>query len=215
MKASEFQYDEIIPPKEYQKIWDEVNLPTQIKKARRNGVSDTDAKSIFASLSKRGYYLVTVAQHFGCKNIAEVGTAKGYQLYSFAEYCKNSGGHVFSCDVNDEKNNEYMGKYKDHCTFIKGNSKNLASHLIKRKAEIDLFYIDGDHQKGCVLEDIANLSLLQSKNPVWIFDDYDKRFGIYEDISSILERRPSRHIYFTGNTASGQPNHQVVIQGKL
>ena len=214
MKFSEYQYDEIIPPKEYQEIWDEVNLPTQIDKARRNGVSEIDAKKIFKSLSKRGYYLATVAKYFNCKNIAEVGTAKGYQLYSFGEYCKNNEGHVFSCDIRNQKNEEYMNKYRDYCTFIKGNSKNLASYLVEQNVKIDLFYIDGAHHAGSVLKDVAKLASLQSESPVWVFDDYDKRFGCYKDISSILKKDLPHHVYFTGNTASGLPNHQVIIHGQ-
>ena len=78
-----------------------------------------------------------------------------------------------------------------------------------------MFYIDGAHGTGDVIKDVYFLKKLQSENPVWIFDDYDQRFGCYNDILAIMKIAKKFKVYSVGNTASGNPNHQVVIYGKL
>ena len=55
----------------------------------------------------------------------------------------------------------------------------------------------------------------QHDQTLWVFDDYDSRFGCYEDINELCKRNDNFKIYKVGNTASNSPNHQVMIYGKL
>ena len=80
---------------------------------------------------------------------------------------------------------------------------------------IDFFYIDGSHEKGHVMRDVLQLRRVQSDNCVWVFDDFDERFGAYEDIKYLLKFAKKYQIYSVGKTASNKPNHQVIIYGKL
>ena len=202
-------------PEKYQELWDNINLPIQSKKAAHYMLPEVEKQSVLTKLSKRAYYLTTIAEKFGAKNIVEVGTAEGWQFYSFAEYCKENGGKVWSCDVEDKHNKKYQKEYESVSHFIHGDSAKLAEQLEKENVEIDLFYIDGSHEAGAVLRDIKNLKPFQStdKMPIWIFDDFDERFGCYKDISMVAKASPQYFVYSPGKTASNNPTHQLVVKG--
>jgi hypothetical protein len=199
-------------PKDYAKIWKDVSMAVQIKKARTHNLNKNKMLECFKQLIKRPYFLTLLAEKYNCKNIAEVGTAEGLQFYTFAHYLQDKGGHIWSCDLRDVRNKIYTEKYAKNSTFCLGDSKRL-SEVVDEK--IDLFYIDASHQKGAVLDDVKNLIDQQSENPVWIFDDFDERFGCYEDIRNLCEKNKNFMVYRVGDAASGNPNHQVVIFGKI
>ncbi len=206
-----------IVSEEYYKIWEDVSKPVQIKKAKNHSLSAEQAELCFNELVKRPSYLCNLAKKFGVKNIVEVGTAQGLQSYSFAEYLRQESqiGHIWTCDIINVRNQEYEEKYKNFITFCMGNSELLSGMLESVDQKIDLFYIDGAHGRGDVIRDVYFLKQHQSENPVWIFDDYDVRFGCYDDITSIMGLSKRYQVYRVGNTASGNPNHQVIIHGKL
>jgi len=201
----------------YRKIWENVALPVQRKKAKNHNLSEEKANTCFEQLSKRPNYLCNIARLKKVKNIAEVGTAQGLQFFSFAEYIKTSenNGHVWSCDIVDARNQEYVEKYKDYATFCLGNSENLASVLEKEGTKMDLFYIDGGHEYEDIVRDVYYLKKVQSENPIWIFDDFDERFGCYRAILSIMNINKDFITYKVGSAASNNPNHQVIMFGKL
>tara|TARA_Y100001973_G_C5184992_1_gene327247 strand:+ start:1133 stop:1849 length:717 start_codon:yes stop_codon:yes gene_type:complete len=218
-------------PTEYQKLWDDINLPIQLKKAtirapiwgpnikQEKGFIEyiVERDTILSKLSKRAYYLTRIAKKFGAKNIVEIGTAEGWQYYSFAEYCTQNNGHVWSCDLEDKHDKTYAQKYADSSTFVHGDSAKLADLIDNQGIKIDMFYIDGSHEKGAVLEDVKNLKRLQTedKMPVWVFDDYDERFGCYHDIDKIAKRADQYMVYSPGKTASNNPTHQMLLLGRF
>lgn len=199
-------------PEKYRVIWKEISFLVQLNKAQNYRLSELETRACFSQLIKRPYYLARLAGNFNAKNILEVGTAEGLQFYSFAEQVKENNGHVWSCDIVDKRNVKYAELYDKNTTFCLGTSKELGE-LVKEK--IDLFYIDASHQRGAVLNDINNLKHLQSDEPIWIFDDFDQRFGCFEDIKEVCKSVGRFKIYRVGNAASGNPNHQVVVFGKL
>lgn len=206
---------ELQVPREYQKIWDDINLPVQSKKGLSHNLSKDDLEICLNQLSKRGYYLVSIADKFGVKNIAEVGTAQGWQFYTFAHYARKVDGFVWSCDIRDVRESSYVLEYSDVTNFVDGTSRELAKTLKSSGEKIDMFYIDGWHERGSVLEDVRQLKPYQSEDPIWIFDDYDERFGCSIDIDEICDLMPDHYVYRVGNAASGQPNHQVAVFGKI
>ncbi len=202
---------------EYKKLWENINLPIQINKGRQHRLEDNQLQKCLGELSKRAFYLVSLAKYVGAKNIVEVGTGHGWQFFSFAEFLKSSesGGHDWSCDINDVRHQEYVEKYREYTTFCLGNSEKLASKILGSESKIDLFYIDGAHGYGDVIRDVYHLRKTQSDNPVWVFDDFDSRFGCYRDINSLMKINKNFKIYRVGSAASGNPNHQVMMFGKL
>ena len=52
----------------------------------------------------------------------------------------------------------------------------------------------------------------QSKNAIWLFDDFNKRFGIYEEINFLSNFNQS-HSLSLGPTASGKPNNMLILSG--
>ncbi|MHA2216723.1 MAG: class I SAM-dependent methyltransferase [Candidatus Hodarchaeales archaeon] len=208
--------DTKVEPK-YQKLWEEIALPIQKRKAANYNLTLEDASICFEQLSKRPNYLCNLAKLKDVKNIAEVGTAQGLQCFSFAEYVKTSkkNGHVWSCDIIDVRNEKYSDIYQKHTTFCLGNSQKLSSEIESVNAKIDLFYIDGGHDYEHLIKDVYYLKKVQSENPIWVFDDFDERFGCYGAIKSIMNINENHFVYRVGNAASGNPSHQVIMFGKL
>jgi len=197
---------------DYLHIWKDISFRVQLNKAKTHGLTREQTKKCLSQLWRRPYYLTLVAKAFDAKNIVEVGTAEGLQFYSFAEHVSENGGHVWSCDIVDKRNKKYAQRYEERATFCLGTSKELASQINEK---IDLFYIDASHEKDAVLQDVQNIKHLQSESPIWIFDDFDERFGCFEDIKSLCKQVGRFKVYRVGDAASGNPNHQVIISGKL
>lgn len=202
-------------PREYKQIWDDINLPIQLQKGQNYGLEKGHISKCLDALHKRAYYLVSIAEFIGAKNIAEVGTAQGWQYYSFDRYVSKNSGHVWSCDIKDVRNKEYAEKHNKDNTFVHGTSREMAKTLTAQSQKIDLFYIDGSHEAKAVFTDIHNLRHLQSDNCAWVFDDFNMRFGCYREIQMLRNVNNRYKIYQVGEAASGNPNHQVVIFGKL
>ena len=205
------QFEDILVPDKYKKIWKDISFLVQLNKANTHGLSDQETKRCLSQLIKRPYYLSQIAKNFGAKNILEVGTAEGLQFYSFAEQV-GTAGHVWSCDIFDKRNKKYADAYAQNTTFCLGTSRELGQQI---EEKIDLFYIDASHERGAVLRDISNIKHLQSEDPIWIFDDFDVRFGCYEDIKEVCKSVGNFMVYRVGDAASGNPNHQVVVFGKI
>lgn len=211
------EINDIEVSEDYKQLWQDVSKPVQVQKAVNHGLSQEAAEKCFNQLVKRPYYLCEIAKLFNVKNIVEVGTAQGLQFFSFAHYLKqnNIDGHVWSADIIDVRNKEYAEKYKEYTTFSLGARVKLYTVLNKIDVKIDMFYIDASHDKGDVLTDVEWLKKFQGDNPVWVFDDYDERFGCYHDINQIIATNPQHKIYRVGNAASGSPNHQVLVLGQI
>ena len=207
--------NKIVLPTKYSELWQQINLPIQTRKAQRNDVKNID--SFVDKISKRSYFLCQIAKKYNVKNIAEVGTAEGWQFFSFAEYCREVGGSVWSCDISDRRHQKYISEYEQEANFVLGDSEKLSNELIKNDQKIDLFYIDGCHKENSVLRDVFNLIKNQTEEttPVWIFDDFDDRFGCYKDILKLLNSSKSYYVYSPGQTASGVPTHQAIIRRRF
>ena len=78
---------------------------------------------------------------------------------------------------------------------------------------MDLFWIDGAHDHYSVVHDIMMLAKCSSKNAIWVFDDFDKRFGCYNDIRCAIAAADDHIILNLGQTASGNPNVIVIARG--
>ena len=202
-------------PEKYKKIWNEVNLDVQIKKLDDNQIFDSETRlNILEKLSKRAYYLTMIAEANQAQSIAEVGTAQGWQFYSFCQYASDNGGNVFSCDPRDVRNERYKNMFEVDSqigTFVLGDSSDMA----KVASDIDFFYVDGLHDKGTVLRDVQNLLEVQSttRKTVWVFNDFDVRFGCAEDIWALCVASRNFKILKVGQTASGNPSHQAIVVG--
>ena len=202
-------------PEGYMKLWNDINLPIQNKKLdSANIVSNKRRRQILDKLSKRAYYLTRIAESFYATRIAEVGTAEGWQFYNFCKYvseAEEESGVVFTCDPRNVRNEAYKDFYEtdNRFDYTQGTSKEMSE-----KAEnIEMFYIDGLHDQGTVVTDVINLEKLQSKSKksVWIFDDFDIRFGCAQEIFNLCQASRAFKIYKVGETASGMPSHQVLV----
>lgn len=209
-----FDYDVLSMKEGHKTIWDVAYKPTQLKKSKESNLSPEQEALAFKTLIKRGIFVKELFSYFGYKNFAEVGTAEGYQFYVMANYLatNNIDGVSYSCDIRDVRTKEFVEKYNS--VFVPGNSKNMANQILKDQRKIDLFWIDGNHSKGAVLHDIIRLAKTQNHNCVWIFDDYNSRFGAYNEIKFISKFSTSYTIDM-GITASGKPNSIMILQGPL
>ena len=214
---SKYSLDNITVPEPYRKIWDATNDLTQRNKAKDHGVSEEDLFHHVAGLSRRAFYLTRLAEVYDVDTIAEVGTAQGWQFYSFCEFARESPGrHVYTCDIRDVRNSECLELFEKDLglgTFIKGDS-NVLSDVCK---DIKMFYIDGDHDAGAVIRDVVNLEDCQSSDtiPIWVFDDFDTRFGCFADICRVCLKGQKFKVVRVGKTASGQDNHIAIVYGRI
>lgn len=203
-------------PEKYEMLWNEINLPIQNQKLTNSNILDPiKRKEILTGLKKRAYYLTRIAETYKAKNILEVGTAEGWQFFSFGEYAKNTEGKVYSCDPRDVRSKKHIKEYEDVCFYYKNDSNYLGS--LEDISDIDMFYIDGLHDENTVINDVVNLANKQNKNsiPVWVFDDFDIRFGCFKDIALIINSSNGFKIWDVGLTGSGQPSHQVMINALI
>ena len=204
----------ITVPEKYNELWENINLPIQTKKLDNSKILEEDKrKSILSGLKKRAYFLTRIAEAYDSKNILEIGTAEGWQFFSFGEYVKQKNGIVVSCDPRDVRNKKYIDEYEGICYYFQDTSKFLGSS--NQVNDIDFFYIDGLHDEGTVITDLTNLINKQSNNPVWVFDDFDTRFGCFKDIASIVSASNGFKIWNIGLTASGHPSHQVMVNNRF
>ena len=214
-EKNDFTYlnlNENIKDESYKKIWEDVYLPSQEKKAIENKISDDIKVKAFNGLSKRGYFLCQLYDFFECKNIAEVGTAEGFQFFTFCHHVGEKGT-VYTCDIRDVRELSYIGKYNNG-EFVSGTSREMSEKIINDNKKIDLYWIDGAHHNSAVLHDVIRLAKTQSKNPIWVFDDFNERFGAYQEIEFISKLAPSFKISL-GPSASGKPNTTLIVQGML
>jgi len=203
-------------PEAYENLWNDINLPIQNKKLDNANILEEEKRlSILDGLKRRAYYLTRIAEMHDVKNILEVGTAEGWQFFSFGEYAKEVNGKVYSCDPRDVRSNRHIAEYEKECTYYQATSKELGEdNNIK---DIEMFYIDGLHDENTVIADVVNLIDKQTKDkaPVWVFDDFDVRFGCFKDIATLINSSNGFKIWDVGLTASGQPSHQVMLNTRF
>ena len=195
-----------------------MNLEIQKNKLSENNILDQEERaSILDGLSKRSFFLVSLAKEYESSGIAEVGTAQGWQFYSFCEYASRTSGKVYTCDPRDVRNDKMRSKYENDLgvgDYTQGTSTEMANKCSK---SIDMFYVDGLHDKGDVIRDVGNLIKCQKeeKNSIWVFDDFDSRFGCYDDISRLCQMSRRFKVINVGKTASGNDNHQAILHVKF
>ena len=202
--------------KNHKKIWELSYLPSQENKAKEFNLPEEIKTKAFNTLINRGRIIAELFEYFDFKTFCEVGTAEGYQHFIIADQLKKNETKEksYTCDIRDVRNKNLLKEYEDNCEFILGTSKELAKHINNKNKKIDLFWIDGDHRNGAVLKDVLRLTKVQSKNCIWVFDDFNKRFGSFNELQflSLLENSV---VINMGITASGQPNSILLIQGEL
>jgi len=199
---------------DFYKIWEDVYKDSQLKKVKESNLSRQEEEIAFNGLSKRGKFLCQICEFFDVKSIAEVGTAEGFQFFTFSHFKQKNRleGNVYSCDIRDARNQKYISKYTNNC-FVLGNSHEMAKIIQKNNDQIDLFWIDGDHNNGAVLFDLIKLSKVQSKNAIWIFDDFNERFGCFNELNFIGKIAEESRSLSLGPTASGNPNDILILRG--
>lgn len=199
---------------DYYKIWEDVYKSSQLKKSQEFQLSKEQEILAFNGISKRGKFLCQICEYFNVKNIAEVGTAEGFQFFTFSHFKQKNKieGKVYSCDIRDVRNKNYISKY-DNNYFVLGNSHELAKQIQKNNDKIDLFWIDGNHDSSAVLFDLIKLSKIQSSNAIWLFDDFDERFGSFNELNFIGKISEESRVFSLGPTSSGNPNNVLIAKG--
>lgn len=207
--------DKTIEP-EFIEIWERAYKPSQDRKILENNIPEQIKLKAFNGLSKRGKFLCQIYDFFDCKNIAEVGTAEGFQFFTFCDHLsRNKLDHkVYSCDIRDVRSPIYTNKYGEIENFVFGTSKEMAEKIVQDNQKIDLFWIDGGHHTSAVLNDVIRLAKTQSSNCMWIFDDFNERFGLYQELK-FLSGFSDSHTLSLGPTASGKPNNMMLLRGPI
>jgi len=207
-------------PGKFEYIWKMVNSPIQEQKLQQSNVDPEVGKQILENFKKRAFLLSEIARVIGAKNIAEVGTAQAWQSLSFAQGLINRSatgedvGKVYTCDIRDVRNMIVWNKLSDFCHFTNGTSRDMRENIGENK--IDMFYVDGSHDQYAIFHDVLALKETQADTTMWVFDDFDDRFGGAVDMASLMKIKDLDHAIFDmGHTASGQPNHLLLLYGRI
>ena len=185
-------------------IWREVSEPVQIKKLDQSGIASPNRRNqILDQLKVRPALLSHIAKEIfnlkGRCNFLEVGTSEGLQSITIAKTV--SGSKVFTCDIRDVRHPSFHKL--TNTSFTLGNSKKLSNEVTDN---IDMCWIDGAHDHYSVVSDLLSVLSLTDKETVWAFDDFNKRFGCWYDISVILQNFEESYVLELGSTASGNPS---------
>ena len=90
----------------------------------------------------------------------------------------------------------------------------MSDKIMEDEEKIDMFWIDGAHHNSAVLNDVVRLAKTQSRNCLWVFDDFNERFGIHQELQWLSNFGES-HSLTLGPTASGKPNNMLILSGRI
>lgn len=161
-----------------------LNIKEAFKKAEiSDWMNDSDIINIAAEVSKLDINQVYV----------EIGVAYGASS-ALACLVAKPGVRIYAIDVLDQpgrdKNIETVlgvyGKALKDCdyNFIHADSQFTARYW--DKGEIDVLYIDGDHEYEGVIKDIISWLPWVKKGGTIIFDDYVDNIGVKRAINELL-----------------------------
>jgi len=185
-------------------IYDDMSLDIQIAKMDKHRVQQDARDKIIKQLKVRPKILASIAKLSGVNSVVEVGTAQGMQSVVFSELF---GCKVYTCDIVDVRDKRAKS---DLISFTLGNSVSMSREI---QIPFDLAWIDGAHDHYSVVSDFAALRKKANANTIWVFDDFDHRFGCFYDISSIAATANESYVIDLGLTGSGQTNRIMVCKG--
>lgn len=195
------------------RIFDDLSSNVQNKKLDQSLVFDINERNkIIEQLKVRPALLVHIAnfmrdQGVSVKNFVEVGTAQGMQSACFAGCF--SDAHVYTCDIKDDRSENI--KNIDNIHFYKTNSLEMVN-LLPDDVKFDFCWVDGSHDAYDVIEDYLSLSKRSHKETVWVFDDFDQRFGCFNDIQILARHFKESYVIDLGLTASCYPNRIAIMK---
>lgn len=104
-----------------------------------------------------GELLAGIVRAMKPKIIIETGTYKGFSTLMIASALKrNERGHLYTIDLNDWKVLEECRKFEldSFVTFIQGDSRLAIRELIAKIDNVDFLWLDADHTKKSILEEL-------------------------------------------------------------
>ena len=123
-------------------------------------------------------------------------------------------GNCYTCDIRDVRHPKYTEEFNTNCFFTLGDSRLMSDAILEKNNKIDLFWIDGNHSVGGVLHDVIRLSKTQSTNCIWVFDDFNERFGAHNEIG-FLSKFGKSVSFEMGITGSGSKNTIMILEGRI
>ena len=197
-----------------QEVFDQVSLDTQKNKLVQSGIFDpVKQEEIISGLKVRPALLAYVANFFKdsdnkMESFVEVGTAQGMQSLCFANAFPES--KVYTCDIVDHRADQV--KSNERIKFFMTDSLSMSSRL--NDVKFDFCWVDGAHQSYDVVHDFLSLNRHAHNNTVWAFDDFDERYGCYNDILVISRQFKECVMIDLGLTGSGNPN-KIILARKM
>ena len=125
-------------------------LPDLLAAYHRRCAADSDIREYLPVL--HGY-----ARLYPCVRVIEVGVRSGNSTVAFLAAAQATGGHVWSVDIEDMRGRAGgIGPWRDHpaWTFTRGDSTDPAV-AAKQPYAIDVLFLDGDHGRQKVLDELA------------------------------------------------------------
>jgi predicted O-methyltransferase YrrM len=127
-----------------------VTPPDLLAEYGRRCAADSDIREFLPLL--HGY-----ARLYPRPRVLEVGVRSGNSTVAFLAAAQITGGHVWSVDIDDVTGRRLaMERWRDHpaWTFTRGDSTHPAV-AGKQPPVIDVLFLDGDHGRQKVLDELA------------------------------------------------------------
>lgn len=194
-------------------IWNMFSKSVQEAKLNTAHIfNEQDRNDIIDDLKTRPSFLASTAKFFFPNRdivFAEVGTAQGMQSAVFSRHFLTS--QIYTCDIIDVASPHLKNMQNVHSVL--GDSNDMCNLIKSHNNTVDFFWIDGNHDRHAVIQDVKNLMSVASHDSIWAFDDFDKRFGCFSDIVEIINKSKEHAVIEIGRTASGLPNVIVLMRG--
>ncbi|MBL7726232.1 MAG: class I SAM-dependent methyltransferase [Dinghuibacter sp.] len=150
---------------------DDFGAGSQKHTSRNRSIGDIARFS--AKPAKYARVLYRLVNHYGCRNIIELGTSLGISTAYMA--LGNTGSRVITCEGSAalaEKSREHFNSlHLDNITVLAGEFEQTLPQALKEMPEADLVFIDGNHRYEPTIRYFNELIPHLHNDSILVFDD--------------------------------------------
>jgi len=133
--------------------------------------------------------------------VLEIGVRAGISTAALLLGAEENGGHVYSVDTDANCGNVYAGH--PLWAFIHGHSRDDAERILRELPQLDLLFIDGDHGREMVLNDLETYGTRVRRGGIILLHDTDffapGHDGVRPAIQEFRQRRGHAARFFPGS----------------
>src|SRR5262249_18136574 len=125
--------------------------------------------------------------------VLEIGVRVGISTAALLLGAEENGGHVYSVDADPGCGSVYEGH--PLWTFIHGHSRDDAERILRELPQLDLLFIDGDHGREMVLNDLDAYGTRVRREGLILLHDTDLFAPGQDGVRPAIQEFTQRHGY--------------------